>query len=127
MKAKNLLATAQIVADRHNNEVPRTMRDLVKLPGIARKTANCVLFGGFGINAGLAVDTHVKRIAYRLGLTDKSDPDQVEQDLMRVFPQESWGTVNNKMVLFGREICVARKPKCAACPLAKPCPKRFTL
>ena len=122
-KAKNLLAAAARVRDVFAGEVPATLEELVTLPGVARKTANVVLFGGFGINEGLAVDTHVKRISYRLGLTDATDPVAVERDLMAVFPREEWGDVNHRMVWFGREVCRARNPGCAACPMASFCPR----
>lgn len=84
---------------------------------MARKTANVVLFGAFGINEGLAVDTHVKRICYRLGLTDATDPVEVERDLMALLPREEWGDFNHRMVWFGREVCAARKPQCGQCPM----------
>ena len=122
-KARHLLAAARLVAEEFGNETPHTMKDLIRLPGVARKTANVVLWGGFGINEGLAVDTHVKRIAYRLGLTENTDPVPVEQDLMRLFPREEWGKVNHRMVWFGRHICDARKPLCAECEMAEFCPK----
>ena len=122
-KAKHLLAAAKLVAEEYGNETPRTMKDLIRLPGVARKTANVVLWGGFGINEGLAVDTHVKRIAYRLGLTENTEPVPIEQDLMRLFPREEWGKVNHRMVWFGRHICDARKPLCAECEMAEFCPK----
>ena len=99
-------------------------KDLVTIPGVARKTANVVLFGAFGINEGLAVDTHVKRIAYRLGLTDETDPVPIERDLMNLFPREEWGDVNHRMVWFGREVCDARKPLCDACEMRSFCPRR---
>lgn len=122
-KAKNLLGAAAMVVRDFGGVVPAVMADLVRLPGVARKTANCVLWGGYGINEGLAVDTHVKRIAFRLGLTAQEDPDAVERDLMHVFPREEWGGVNHRMVLFGREVCDARKPMCEACPFAVWCPR----
>ena len=92
------------------------------LPGVARKTANVVLFGAFGINEGLAVDTHVKRISHRLGLTDQTEPVAVERDLMALFPQQEWGDVNHRMVWFGRDVCHARKPRCGECEMASFCP-----
>ncbi len=122
-KAKNLRETARLVMERHNGEVPRTMAELTALPGLARKTANIVLWGGYGINDGLAVDTHVKRIAFRLGLTAHTEPNKVERDLMDLFPREHWGTVNHLLVWFGREVCMARSPQCAVCELAAECPK----
>lgn len=122
-KAKNLRGAARRVCEAFAGEVPATLEELVTLPGVARKTANVVLFGGFGINEGLAVDTHVKRISHRLGLTAATDPVAVERDLMAVFPREEWGDVNHRMVWFGREVCRARAPGCDVCPMATFCPR----
>ena len=123
-KAKNLLGAAQRVCDVFDGQIPQNIEDLITIPGVARKTANVVLFGAFGINEGLAVDTHVKRIAYRLGLTDETDPVPIERDLMKLFPREEWGDVNHRMVWFGREVCDARKPLCDACEMRPFCPRR---
>ena len=122
-KAKNLLAAARRVTDVFGGVVPQTMPELITLPGVARKTANVVLWGAYGINEGLAVDTHVGRISLRLGLTESKDPVVVERDLMQLFPRESWGDVNHRMVWFGREVCDARKPACSRCELEDICPK----
>lgn len=122
-KAKNLVAGAKFLVENYNGEVPRTMEELVKVAGVARKTANVVLCTAYGINEGIAVDTHVKRISYRLGLTNSQDPIQVEKDLMELFPQEEWGNVNHRLVWFGRHICDARKPLCGECEFAEICPK----
>lgn len=122
-KARNLLGAARRIQDHFDNRVPQTLEELITLPGVARKTANVVLFGAFGINVGLAVDTHVKRISYRLGLTSQTDPVAVERDLMRIFPQEEWGDVNHRMVWFGRDVCHARSPRCTECELQTHCPK----
>lgn len=122
-KAKNLLACATMLMEKYGGEVPRSMEEITKLPGVARKTANVVLYGAYGINEGLAVDTHVKRIAYRLGLTDSQEPAKIEKDLMKIFPRDTWGRVNHRMVVFGREKCKARKPLCESCALAGICPK----
>ena len=123
-KAKNLLGAAQRVCEVFDGQIPQNIEDLITIPGVARKTANVVLFGAFGINEGLAVDTHVKRIAYRLGLTDETDPVPIERDLMKLFPREEWGDVNHRMVWFGREVCDARKPLCDACEMSSFCPRR---
>ena len=123
-KAKNLLGAARRVCDVFNGQIPQSIEDLITIPGVARKTANVVLFGAFGINEGLAVDTHVKRIAYRLGLTDETDPVPIERDLMKLFPREEWGDVNHRMVWFGREVCDARKPLCDTCEMRPFCPRR---
>lgn len=122
-KAKHLLAAAQKVVKDFGGVTPRTMEELILLPGVARKTANVVLWGGYGINTGLAVDTHVKRISGRLGLTTHVDPVDIEQDLMRLFPREEWGSVNHRMVWFGRHVCDARKPLCEQCEMATFCPR----
>lgn len=122
-KAKNLVAAARRVVDVYGGTVPGAMEDLVTLAGVARKTANVVLFGGFGINDGLAVDTHVGRIAWRVGLTDTCDPVKAEQQLMELFPREEWGDVNHRLVWFGRHVCDARKPLCEACEMAGFCAK----
>lgn len=122
-KAKNIVAAAKLLAEKYQGEVPRTMEELVRVPGVARKTANVVLYTAFGINEGLAVDTHVKRISHRLGLTASQDPVQVEKDLMEVFPQEEWGNVNHRLVWFGRQVCDARNPKCTECEFDTLCPK----
>ena len=123
-KAKNLLGAARRVCEVFDGQIPQNIEDLITIPGVARKTANVVLFGAFGINEGLAVDTHVKRIAYRLGLTDETDPVPIERDLMKLFPREEWGDVNHRMVWFGREVCDARKPLCDTCEMRPFCPRR---
>ncbi len=122
-KAKNIVNCAKELVNNFNSTVPQTMEELVKLPGLGRKTANCVLCGAFGINLGIAVDTHVKRIAYRLGLTKNSDPVQVEKDLLELFDKSEWGNVNHKMVWFGRHVCDAKKPLCSECEMNDFCPK----
>ena len=122
-KAKNLHASAVRIVTHFDGQVPRTMEEMLTLAGVARKTANVVLSNAFGVQAGIAVDTHVKRIAFRLGLTDQTNPDKVERDLLKLFPQQSWGAVNHYLVLFGREVCVARKPRCGGCELADLCPR----
>ena len=99
------------------------MAELVKVPGVARKTANIVLFGGYGINEGMAVDTHVKRISHRLGLTAQTDPVKVERDLMALFDSSEWGDLNHRMVQFGRDVCNARTPRCGICEMADFCPR----
>lgn len=122
-KARNIIAAARRVQEVYGGRVPETLPELVTLPGVARKTANVVLWGAFGRNEGLAVDTHVGRIAWRLGLTRSQDPLVVEQDLMRLFPQNEWGNVNHRMVWFGREVCSARAPRCPACEMRAFCPR----
>jgi len=122
-KAKNLHTSAVRIMTHFGGQVPRTMEEMLTLAGVARKTANVVLSNAYGVHAGIAVDTHVKRISFRLGLTRQTNPDKVEQDLLKLFPQESWGAVNHYLVLFGREVCTARKPLCDTCELADLCPR----
>ncbi|WP_147821300.1 endonuclease III [Salidesulfovibrio onnuriiensis] len=122
-KAKNLKAAAQRIMDVYAGNVPQTMKDLVTLPGVARKTANIVLSNAFGIHEGIAVDTHVKRLTFRMGLTKNTDPVRIEKDLMPLYPTETWGDVNHFLVYYGREVCNARKPKCTDCELNDICPK----
>lgn len=123
-KAKNLKAAAQRVMDVYGGEVPRSMAELVTLPGVARKTANIVLSNAFGIHEGIAVDTHVTRLSFRLGLTKSGDPKIIEKNLMPLFDQDQWADINHSLVFFGREVCDARKPKCPGCPLADLCPRK---
>ena len=123
-KAKNLIGAAKRVMDVYGGEVPSTLAELITLPGVARKTANIVLSNSFGVHEGIAVDTHVARLSYRLGLTDSDDPVKIERDLMPLFPREQWGEINHMLVYFGREVCPARKPKCPQCELSDICPKR---
>ncbi|HCF05954.1 MAG: endonuclease [Desulfomicrobiaceae bacterium] len=122
-KAKHLQATARVLQERFGGEVPKTMAELLTLPGVARKTANIVLSNAFGIHEGIAVDTHVKRVSFRLGLTTATQPNRIERDLMELFPRHAWGDLNHYLVLFGREVCSARSPRCTSCPLADICPR----
>ncbi|MCE1246175.1 MAG: endonuclease III [Firmicutes bacterium] len=124
-KAKYIKEMAATVIDKHNGTIPKNMEELTKLPGVARKTANVLLSSAFGITAGVVVDTHVKRVSYRLGLTDKTDPDKVEQDLMQYIPEEKWIFVGDSLIYHGRKYCDARKPDCENCPINKICPKRI--
>lgn len=124
-KAKHCVEAARMIVADFDGEVPSTMRELQKLPGVGRKTANIVLNVGFGIVEGIAVDTHVNRIAHRLALSSKThekEPLKTEQDLLKILPHEYWESVNHQWISFGREICSARSPKCAECPLADLCP-----
>ena len=124
-KAKHCVEAARMIVADYGGEVPSTMRELQKLPGVGRKTANIVLNVGFGIVEGIAVDTHVNRIAHRLALSPKThekEPLKTEQDLLKILPHEYWESVNHQWRSFGREICSARSPKCAECPLADLCP-----
>ena len=125
-KAKNLKACAQMLVDRFNGEVPQTIEELTQLPGVARKTANIVLYFAFGITAGVAVDTHVMRLSQRLGLTAKKDQDKIERDLMALLPKEKRMPLTNLLILHGRQVCTAKKPRCDICVLNKICPSAFT-
>ena len=122
-KARNLVANARRLVEHYQSQVPDSMADLTSLAGVARKTANIVLWSGFGKNEGVAVDTHVGRISGRLGLTESDNPIIIEKDLMQLFPRESWGDLNNRLVWFGRDVCRARAPQCSDCPLSALCPK----
>ena len=125
-KAKNLHATATIVTHEHGGEVPATMEELTELPGVARKTANVVLANGFGINAGVVVDTHVKRLSRRLRFTREETPAKIEQDLMRLFPQDRWLDVADLLIFHGRRVCDARSPDCGGCVVRELCPSDQT-
>lgn len=124
-KAKNIRAAAQRIITNYGGEVPRTMEDLLTLPGVARKTANVVLGNAFGIVEGFVVDTHIGRLARRFGWTTHEDPVKVEQDLMRLIPQQDWLDLSHMLIYHGRAICLARKPLCEKCTLAKLCPSAF--
>jgi endonuclease III len=121
-KAGNLQAAARKILDEHGGEVPGTMDELLELPGIARKTANVILSNGFGRNEGVVVDTHVRRIALRLGLTQKTDPVKIERDLARLFPRERWLEVADLFIAHGRRTCTAQKPRCEDCAVEDLCP-----
>jgi len=121
-KSRNLISMAQRVVAEYGGEIPDTMEELITLPGVARKTANIVLSSSFGIVEGIAVDTHVFRVAHRLGLSKATTADKTEQDLCAAFPREHWGRVNYEMVLFGRQVCDAKKPVCPTCFLNDICP-----
>ncbi|HWA57656.1 MAG TPA: endonuclease III [Gemmatimonadales bacterium] len=121
-KAKNLIAMAQAVVADHGGKIPRTMAELHALPGVGRKTANVVLGNAFGINEGVTVDTHVTRLAGLLGLTKHTDAVKIEQDLMQLIPQDDWTLVSHLLILHGRNVCIARRPQCAACVLHDLCP-----
>ncbi|WP_031385561.1 endonuclease III [Desulfonatronum thiodismutans] len=122
-KAKNLIASAKRVLEAYSGEVPDTMTDLLTLPGVARKTANIVLSNALGRHEGIAVDTHVRRLSFRLGLTTSTNPTIIERDMMQLFPREQWGDINHLLVLHGRDTCPARKPRCPNCILTNLCPK----
>lgn len=122
-KAKNIKAACQAIVTEHGGEVPRELDALVKLPGVGRKTANVVLGSGFGIPSGVVVDTHVGRLSIRLGLTKQKDPVKVEHELMKLVPEDHWIDFSHELILHGRAVCDARKPKCEACALLNLCPQ----
>jgi endonuclease-3 len=125
-KAKNLQNAAKMLVEKYHGQVPKTMEELVELPGVARKTANIVLTNAFGVVAGVAVDTHVRRLAQRLGLSENDDPNKIEQDLMRIVPKGKWMRITDLLIFHGRRVCTAKKPNCAGCVLNKICPSAFT-
>lgn len=124
-KTKSIVGLAQKLIAEHGGEVPRTLAELVKLPGVGRKTANVVLGVAFGTPEGVVVDTHVQRITQRLGFTKHTEPSEIEQDLMRLFPKSDWDMLSHVLIFHGRRICTARKPACAACPVSDRCPSAF--
>jgi endonuclease-3 len=121
-KAKNIQAACRMIMAVYGGEVPQLMEDLLKLPGVARKTANVVLAHAYDIHMGVTVDTHVKRLSYRLGLTEHTDPIRVERDLMKLIPQPDWENWSIRLIYHGRAVCNARKPECDRCALADLCP-----
>ena len=126
-KAKNLQKCCQLLVEKFHSQVPKTMEELLELPGVARKTANIVLYNAFGITAGIAVDTHVTRLSQRLGLTQQKDQNKIEQDLMQITPKEKWMPLTDLLIFHGRNVCKAKKPNCEVCVLNKICPSAFTI
>ncbi|NTU88530.1 MAG: endonuclease III [Actinobacteria bacterium] len=122
VKARNCIACAQRIVSEYGGEVPADIDELQTLPGVGRKTANVILNEIFGVSEGIAVDTHVFRIAHKLDLSKADTPTKTEQDLLALYPKELWGKINRQWVLFGREICIARRPKCTECPVCELCP-----
>jgi endonuclease III len=121
-KSKSLKGTATMLVERFGGQVPRTLAELVQLPGVARKTASVVLGTAYGLAEGVVVDTHVQRLAMRLGLTRSPDVKKIEQDLMKIIPHESWIRFSHQLIWHGRRVCFARKPQCETCTLASYCP-----
>jgi endonuclease-3 len=121
-KAKAVIACSTALMEKHGAEVPRTMEELVALPGVGRKTANVVLSNALGISVGIVVDTHVARVSGRLGLTSNLDAVKIEEDLMQLLPQKEWASFAHRLIDHGRTICIARKPKCGECALNELCP-----
>jgi endonuclease III len=121
-KSKNIINCCKAIIEKHGGEVPSSMDELIQLPGVGRKTANCVLSGAFNITSGIIVDTHVARLAQRLGLTGNSDPEKIESDLCEIIDRKNWIQFGNALIQHGRAICGARKPHCAECLLNAVCP-----
>ena len=121
-KSKNIKQCCVMLADRFNSQVPNTMEEMLTLPGVARKTASIVLANAYGVIEGIAVDTHVRRLARRLGLTANKHPDKIEKDLMQIVPRNKWMRISDLLIFHGRRICSSRKPKCEICVLRQMCP-----
>lgn len=126
-KTKNIIGAAQRIVAEYDGRVPDTMEDLLTLPGVARKTANIVLYNAFGKAEGIAVDTHVSRLAHRLGFSSEKDANKIERDLMALFPREEWGPLTYRLIEHGRTICDAKRPVCGQCGLSDLCPAAFTV
>ncbi len=126
-KAKNIKNAGRMLVEKFDSQVPRTMDELIELPGVARKTANIVLSNAYGVIEGIAVDTHVRRLSKRLGLTENKNPDKIEADLMLIVPKSHWKRITNLLISHGRNVCMARKPKCGSCVLNKICPSAFNV
>jgi endonuclease-3 len=124
-KAKNIVGLSRLIMERHGGEVPRSLAELVTLPGVGRKTANVVLGVAWGIPEGVVVDTHVQRLAQRLGWSKKTTPEEIERDLCALFPRSSWDIIAHTLIFHGRRVCFARKPACAACGVSSLCPSAF--
>jgi endonuclease-3 len=125
-KARSLKKCGQMLVEKFDSQVPRIMEEMLELPGVARKTANIVLSNAYGVVEGIAVDTHVRRLANRLGLTEHEDPNKIEEELMKIVPKNNWMRITDLLIFHGRRICTAKKPKCGICVLNKICPSAFT-
>ena len=122
-KAKNIIGSAKIIAEKFDGKVPDSMEKIITLPGVARKTGNVVLGNGFGIASGIVVDTHIKRLSYRIGLTENTNPEKVEKDLIELIPKKDWIDFAHRLVKHGRQVCKARKPDCDNCGMKSFCEK----
>ena len=125
-KARNIKNAAQMLVEKFDSKVPRTMNEMLELAGVARKTANIVLSNAFNVVEGIAVDTHVRRVSHRLGLTKNEDPNKIEEDLMKIVPRDKWMRITDLLIFLGRRVCTAKKPKCEVCALNNVCPSAFT-
>ena len=121
-KAKNIIGMARGLVEEHGGEVPRSLSELTDLPGIGRKTANVILGNAFGVDEGVVVDTHVRRLSRRLGFTEEERPEKIEEDLMDLFPKKTWTPLSHLLIFHGRQVCKARKPQCRECLVAALCP-----
>jgi endonuclease III len=126
-KTRSLIGMAQALVSQHGGEVPRTMEELRQLPGVGRKTANVILGNAYNINEGVTVDTHVTRLSRLLGLSSERDAEKIETELMKLFPRESWGLLSHLLIFHGRNVCIARRPRCSDCALAQLCPSSAVL
>jgi endonuclease-3 len=126
-KARNVQNCCRMLIEKFNSQVPKTMEELMELPGVARKTANIVLYYAYGIVEGIAVDTHVRRLSQLLGLADTDNPDKIEKELMQITPKKDWMKLTDILIFHGRQVCIARRPKCEVCALNQICPSAFTL
>ncbi|MEM2917633.1 MAG: endonuclease III [Candidatus Bathyarchaeia archaeon] len=124
-KAKNIKRCCQILIEKFGSQVPKTMKEMLELPGVARKTANIVLANAYGVVEGIAIDTHVRRLSQRLGLTDEVDANKIEGDLMKIVPKDKWMRFADLLIFHGRRICKAKKPKCDICVINHLCPSAF--
>ena len=124
-KTKSIQGACKLLVEKFGGQVPRTMEELLELPGVARKTANIVLSHAFGVIEGIAIDTHVKRVSGRLGLTSNTDPDKIETDLCALYPKKEWRTIADVLIFHGRRVCFAKKPNHAGCVLFDLCPSRY--
>jgi endonuclease-3 len=125
-KAKNLKASCKLLVEKFHSQVPKTMNELLELPGVARKTANIVLYNAYNITEGIAVDTHVMRLSLRLGFTNQNNQNKIEKDLMTITPKEKWMPLTDLLIFHGRQVCTAKKPHCEVCVLNEICPSAFT-
>lgn len=125
-KARNIKKCCQMILDKFGSQVPKTMEEILELPGVARKTANIVLSNAYGVVEGIAVDTHVRRLSRRLKLTANDNPDKIEQDLMKLVPKSKWMRFTELLIFHGRKTCTAKRPKCETCVVNKLCPSAFT-
>jgi endonuclease-3 len=124
-KARNIKRSGRMLVEKFDSQVPRTMNELLELPGVARKTANIVLSNAYGVIEGIAVDTHVRRLSKRLGLTENKNPNKIEADLMEIVAKSHWKRITDLLIFHGRNVCMAKKPKCSLCGLNKLCPSAF--